>query len=947
MPEKIEDMNFSFDDLFEVEQLQKLQDAFAESHGVASVITRPNGEPITVPSKFTRFCSEIIRKTEKGCWNCYRSDAELGRHNPVGPIFQPCLSGGLWDAGASISVGDKHVANWLIGQVRNEGLDLKKMEDYCDEIGADRFQFMQAFYEVPEMSVGKFSKIAHMLFLFANELSGKAYQNYILKQKMKEVEQAANALRQIEEKFQLMFENSPQPMFIAESGNMRFLEVNQAMVDHYGYSHEEFMQMSLKDLHQGTPNNGQNSEEEKSFGLFYSTKEAIHRKKNGELLEVEVSLDWLIHKGRNTIHVLINDVTEKKRAQKALKESEEKFRVLFETMPDGYYRTTPDGSFLDVNPAYVKMLGYDSREALMKVSIPDELYVKPQERNDIVSINREYNSCTEEYRLKTKDGRIIWIEDNARYIREENGNVLYHEGICRDITERKLAGEKLAYEQSLMNMLMDNLPQYIYFKDIESRFIRTNKSHALKHGFNDPSEAIGKSDFDLFANEHATQAFNDEQNIIKTGIPIINLEEKETWKNGPDTWVSTTKIPFHDKEGKIIGTMGISSDITERKLYEQKLKESEEKLSTLFGAMNEMVVLHELVFDQEGCPANYRLTDCNRAYSRITGIAREELVGKLATEVYHSEQAPFLSEYSKVALTGEPYEYTTFYPPMDKYFMVSVVSPGKNIFATVTTDITDLKNAQEDMEAKKNELENYLYIASHDLRSPMVNIQGFSQRIQKKSDYLKTILAQSTLNEELRHNLNKTINEEIPKAIDFILSNVTKMDSLINGLLQISRTGRLKMDIRKLDMDRLLKNIVSRMNYQLSSIPAHVEIHGLPDCFGDENQINQLFSNLIDNAIKYRSKNRELKIKIDGTVKFNKVIYQVNDNGIGIDKEYIQKIWDVFYRIDPTHEENGEGIGLSLARRIVDKNRGKIWVESEKGTGTTFFIELNRKEFQE
>ncbi len=947
MVDKNDDMDFCFDDLFEVEQLQKLQDAFAESHGIASVITRPDGEPITVPSKFTRLCSEIIRKTEIGCRNCFRSDAVLGRQNSNGPIIQPCLSGGLWDAGASISVGDKHVANWLIGQVRNEGLDLKKMENYCDEIGADRSRYMEALNEVPVMPVEKFAKVAHMLFIFANELSEKAYQNYVLKQKIKEVEQAALALHQIEEKFQLMFENSPQPMFIAESGKMRFLEVNQAMIDHYGYSREEFRQMSLKDLHQGTPDIADGTGEEKSFGLFYSTKEAIHKKKNGEKIVVEVSLDWMAHKGRNTIHVLINDVTEKKRAQKALKESEEKFRVLFETMPDGYYRTTPDGRYLDVNPAYVKMLAYDSREALMKVSIPDEIYVKPQERDDIVNVSRHYNSCTEEYRLKAKDGRIIWVEDNARYIKDENGIVLYHEGICRDITERKLAEEKLAQEQYLMNMLMDNLPQYIYFKDIDSRFIRMNRAHALKHGLNDPSLAIGKSDFDLFAHEHASQAFLDEQNIIKTGLPVINLEEKETWVSGPVSWVSSTKLPLKDKQGKIIGTMGISNDITERILNEQKLKESEEKLSTLFGAMNEMVVLHELVFDHEGQPVNYRLTECNNAYSRITGIAREELLGKLATEVYHGEQAPFLAEYSKVALTGEPYEYTSYYPPVDKYFIVSVVSPAKNTFATITTDITDLKNAQEDMAAKKNELENYLYIASHDLRSPMVNIQGFSQRIQKKSEYLRTALAQCPLPEELQHHLNKTINEEIPKAIDFILSNVTKMDTLINGLLQISRTGRLKMEIRKLDMDLLLRNIVSRMNYQLSSISAHVEINELPDCFGDENQINQLFSNLMDNAVKYRAKERSLKIEIDGSVKFNKVTYRIKDNGIGIGKDNMPKIWDVFYRIDPSHEEKGEGIGLSLARRIVDKNRGNIWVESVEGVGTTFFVELNRKEFNE
>ena len=167
----------SLTDLFDLADIQRLQDEFAAATGVASVITRPDGTPITVPSRFTRLCSEIVRKTAKGCANCYKSDAVLGAPHPEGPIVQPCLSGGLWDAGASISVGGRHIANWLIGQVRNDTQSEAAMLAYAREIGADEQAFLAAFREVPSMSETQFRAVAQVLFTVVNQLSTVAYQN--------------------------------------------------------------------------------------------------------------------------------------------------------------------------------------------------------------------------------------------------------------------------------------------------------------------------------------------------------------------------------------------------------------------------------------------------------------------------------------------------------------------------------------------------------------------------------------------------------------------------------------------------------------------------------------------------------------------------------------------------------------------------------------------------
>ena len=166
-----------FTDLFNLEDIQRIQDTFAQSMNVASIITTPDGVPLTRPSHFCRLCRDIIRKTEKGLANCFASDAELGRPNPSGPTIQPCLSGGLWDAGASINVGGRHIANWLIGQVRNEAQNDETLLRYADEIGADREEFARALAEVPVMSSEQFGKVAKALFLLSSELSLRAYQN--------------------------------------------------------------------------------------------------------------------------------------------------------------------------------------------------------------------------------------------------------------------------------------------------------------------------------------------------------------------------------------------------------------------------------------------------------------------------------------------------------------------------------------------------------------------------------------------------------------------------------------------------------------------------------------------------------------------------------------------------------------------------------------------------
>ncbi len=190
LTQPLEYSEIKLEDLFNLDEIQTIQNEFALATGVASIITRVDGTPVTAPSNFTHLCSEIIRKTEQGCANCIKSDAALGRHNPEGPNVQPCLSSGLWDAGVNIVVGGHHIANWLIGQVRNEAQSEDGLRAYAALIGAEEEPFMQAFREVPSMSVERFASIAQALFTLVNQLCNTAYQNVLQARFISERKQA-------------------------------------------------------------------------------------------------------------------------------------------------------------------------------------------------------------------------------------------------------------------------------------------------------------------------------------------------------------------------------------------------------------------------------------------------------------------------------------------------------------------------------------------------------------------------------------------------------------------------------------------------------------------------------------------------------------------------------------------------------------------------------------
>ncbi len=404
----------------------------------------------------------------------------------------------------------------------------------------------------------------------------------------------------------------------------------------------------------------------------------------------------------------------------------------------------------------------------------------------------------------------------------------YLVGVGLDMSERKHIEEQLRAsrdslkrEIELFENFFQTMPDHMYIKDLESRFVRLNRGMVELLKKQDESELIGKTDFDIFTDEHARPAYEDEQEIMRTGIPKIGYEEKETWPDGHVSWCLSTKMPLRDHLGNITGLIGVSYNITGRKQIEAE---------------------------------------------------REKLVKTL--------------------------------------------------------------------EFKNRQLQDIVYSVSHDLRSPLVNIEGFSVELGADCKRLQELIDIHNAGNDKSEQIALYIGEVIPQSLEFITQSTKKMVDLLDGLLQVSRIGTFEMEPQMLDMDKLMGELLTTTGYQINACGAAVTAEPLVDCFADRHLVDRVFTNLISNAIKYLDPNRAGQIHISGRVKNGMSIYCVSDNGIGIDTAHREKVFEIFQRVNPNDAVGGEGLGLTIVSRILDRLDGRVWVESEVGVGSRFFVAL-------
>jgi PAS domain S-box-containing protein len=640
-------------------------------------------------------------------------------------------------------------------------------------------------------------------------------------------------------------------------------------------------------------------------------KEGTHK-----ILEVIVSPIKDVHGKFTNALVQHKDITERKKAELALLESEKKFSDTVKYLDEGYYSVTVDGILLEHNLAFNRILGIDITRDMKGVKLPD-FWQNPEERTGYLN-ELMTNGIIKNYEInaKTISNEKKTVRVNSHLIKDEDGKLIRIEGTFIDITELKRAEEMLQNSEIKFRELFNNSQIGMYrTKNDGSAFLDVNKKFAEILGFSQ-EELLGTAGSIRWANPDEREKMI---TLIKNqGGLLTNYETQVIAKNGSVIDVLAS-IELHSDKGYLEGTL---MDISERKQTEKSLRESEDKYSKAF-----MIAPYAMTITN---PKDGKFFEVNDAFTSIAGYTREEALADSSVGMNlwvnvkdRNQVVKELFEGRKVA--GKEFIFRKKNGEMiTGLFSAQIIQLNNEPYILSSIDdITGRKRLEEESKrylldlAKSNQdLQQFAYIASHDLQEPLRMIASYLQMIEKR----------------YKNKLDKDADD----FINFAVGGAVRMQDMINGLLLFSRVESRGKPFESVDTEAILKDVLVNLEVAISENKAVVTHDYLPSVMVDPSQLILVFQNLIVNAIKFHGEEAP-RIHISAEKKEKEWVFSVKDNGLGIDSQYNDKVFVLFQRLGGD-KYPGIGLGLTVCKRIIERHGGHIWFDSKLGKGVTFYF---------
>jgi PAS domain S-box-containing protein len=515
------------------------------------------------------------------------------------------------------------------------------------------------------------------------------------------------------------------------------------------------------------------------------------------------------------------------------------------------------------------------------------------------------------------------------YDNDGNNKIIGVAVMTIDITKRKHAEELLRVSEEKYRLVADSSDDWIYWLTPDKKLRYNSPSCERVTGYN-------LEDFENNLHLFKEIVHPDDKEIVEKHYKSINeetgphsLEYRIITKTGETHWINHSCKPVFDKKGRDAGRSANNRNVTERKKAEQALHENEENFKAVTENANDAIIV---------TLGNGLHVFANRRASEITGYSFKEIAAIGLKGYAHPDELPKLNERIKKRLAGEdvPNQYETVIINKQGKAVPIEITAAKSLWQgqpsdiVIIRDITERKQSQEtlkksliDLERSNEELEQFAYVASHDLQEPLRMVSSYTQLIERR----------------YKDKLDQDANDFINFAVD----GANRMQRLINDLLDYSRVTTRGKKFESVDINSIIGQVFIYLQHRIEETHAIISQDDLPIIDADEIQIQRLFQNLIDNAIKFRGKEIPI-VNISAYRESNFYVFTVSDNGLGIDQQYSDKIFQIFQRLNTSREYPGTGIGLAICKRIVERHGGKIWFESEMGKGTTFFFTIQIKE---